>query len=135
MAGLQGVGVVVIGQPIFSAKAGFFASRFADKNLPNYKQYEDVARILSRTQRSIIVLTGDVHYGRVASCNLGPNVSIYEIISSPTALVNPAVGGKWDAPPGNFPGFRNKRRSQPADHREPGIPALEKPFSYARLFP
>jgi hypothetical protein len=105
VAGLQGVGVVVIGQPIFSTKAGFFASRFADKNLPNYKQYEDVARILSRTQRSIIVLTGDVHYGRVASCSLGPNVSIYEIISSPTALVNPAVGGKWDAPPGNFPAF------------------------------
>jgi hypothetical protein len=103
--GLQGVGVVVIGQPVFSTKAGFFASRFADKNLPNYKQYEDVARILSRTQRSIIVLTGDVHYGRVASCSLGPNVSIHEIISSPTALVNPAVGGKWDAPPGNFPAF------------------------------
>jgi hypothetical protein len=105
VSGLQGVGVVVVGQPIFSTKAGFFASRFADKNLPNYKQYEDLTRILSRTRRSIIVLTGDVHYGRIASCSLGPNVSIYEIISSPTALVNPAVGGTWHPPPGQFPAF------------------------------
>lgn len=101
--GLQGVGVLVVGQPIFAAKAGFFASRFADKHLPNYKQYEDLVRILGRTRRSILVLTGDVHYGRIASCSLGPNVAIHEIISSPSALVNPAVGGKWDAPPGNFP--------------------------------
>lgn len=102
---LRGVGVVVVGQPIFSTKAGFFASRLADKNLPNYKQYEDLARILGRTPRSIIVLTGDVHYGRVASCQLGANVFLHEIISSPTALVNPAVGGKWEAPPSNFPAF------------------------------
>ena len=103
--GLQGVGVLVVGQPIFASKAGFFASRFADKHLPNYKQYEDLARILNRTQRSIIVLTGDVHYGRISSCSLAPNVSIYEIISSPSALVNPAVGGKWDPAPDMFPDF------------------------------
>ena len=103
--GLRGLGVLVIGQPIFSTKAGFFASRFADKNLPNYKQYEDIARILSRTQKSIIVLTGDVHYGRIASCQLGANIFLYEIIASPSALVNPAVGGKWDSPPDKFPAF------------------------------
>jgi hypothetical protein len=103
--GLRGVGVLVVGQPIFASKAGFFASRFADKHLPNYKQYEDLARILSRTRRSIIVLTGDVHYGRIASCQLGANIFLHEVISSPSALVNPAVGGKWDPAPGTFPDF------------------------------
>ena len=103
--GITGVGVLVVGQPIFASKAGFFASRFADKHLPNYKQYEDLARILSRTQRSIIVLTGDVHYGRIASCQLGPNVFLHEVISSPTSLVNPLVGGKWDPAPDIFPDF------------------------------
>jgi phosphodiesterase/alkaline phosphatase D-like protein len=103
--GLSSLGVLVIGQPIFSAKAGFFSSKFGDKNLPNYKQYEALARILSKTQQSLIVLTGDVHYGRIAYCQPSPNVYLYEIISSPTALVNPAVGGKWHPPPELFPAF------------------------------
>jgi hypothetical protein len=103
--GLTGVGVLVVGQPIFAKKAGFFASRFADKHLPNYKQYEDLARILGRTQKSIIVLTGDVHYGRIANCRLGENIFLYEVISSPSSLVNPAVGGKWDPSPDMFPDF------------------------------
>ncbi len=100
---LEGVGVLVIGQPIFSKKAGFFGGRFGDWNLPNYDQYDDFVRILMKSEHSILVLTGDVHYGRIAQCQIKPGIEIYEIISSPTALVNPLVGGSWDEAPTRFP--------------------------------
>jgi len=73
--------------------------------MPDFAQYEDFARVLMKSKHSIIVLTGDVHYGRVASCQIKPGVFIYEIISSPTALVDPRVGGKWHEAPDSFPAF------------------------------
>lgn len=102
---LQGVGVLVIGQPLFSEKAGI-KGKFADRSLPDYMQYAELVQILSKTNHSILLLTGDVHYGRIARCQIKPNIYLYEIISSPTALVNPAVGGKWFAAPGVFPAFQ-----------------------------
>lgn len=99
------VGVFVIGQPIFADKAGWFSSAFLDKNLANYRQYAELAAILARAERHIVVLTGDVHYGRLARCSLSTNVSLYEIIASPAALVSPLVGGKWDPSPAYFPPF------------------------------
>lgn len=101
---LRGVGVLVIGQPLFSEKAGFWG-KFIDRNLSDYKQYEDLVRILSKTNHSILLLTGDVHYGRISSCQLKPGTYLYEIISSPTALVDKKVGGSWEPAPSVFPAF------------------------------
>lgn len=100
---LQGVGIIVVGQPIFSEKAGFFGGRFGDWNLPNYEQYKDFVRILMKSNHSILILTGDVHYGRIARCRIKPGIHLYEIISSPTSLVNQKVGGKWHEAPSMFP--------------------------------
>lgn len=101
--GLTGIGVLVIGQPVFTVKAGPVASVVADKSLPNYKQYEDLAGILSRTERSIIVLTGDVHFSRLSECRLLNGKSIYEVISSPSRLVSSLARGDWEKSPDNFP--------------------------------
>jgi hypothetical protein len=101
--GLAGIGVLVIGQPVFSVKAGPVASVIADKSLPNYKQYEDLAGILSRTRRSIIVLTGDVHFSRLSECRLLNGKSIYEVISSPSRLVSWLAKGDWEKSPDDFP--------------------------------
>lgn len=103
VSNLKDVGVLVVGQPIFSKKAGIIKGNLGDWNLPDYAQYADFARILTKTEHSILVLTGDVHFGRIASCQLKPGVTLYEIISSPTALVNPQVGGKWEQAPDKFP--------------------------------
>jgi len=103
VANLEGVGVLVVGQPLFSEKAGFFGGRFGDWNMPNYTQYKRLVQALRRSNHSILVLTGDVHYGRIARCRLKPGVDLYEIISSPTSLVNKKVGGKWSAAPDLFP--------------------------------
>jgi hypothetical protein len=102
---LKGAGVLVVGQPIFSQKAGYLKGTFGDWNLPDYAQYTDFARILNDTEHSIAVLTGDVHYGRIARCQLKPGIEIYEIISSPTSLVDARVGGKWQKAPDKFPSF------------------------------
>lgn len=102
---LKGAGVLVVGQPVFSSKSGYLQGTFGDWNLPDYAQYADFARILNGTEHSIAVLTGDVHYGRIARCQLKPGVEICEIISSPTSLVDARVGGKWHQAPDKFPSF------------------------------
>jgi hypothetical protein len=99
---LHGPGVLVVGQPIFAEHVGF-KGRFTDWNLPNYAQYPDLVRALSRSTHSIVILTGDVHFGRVATCLLPSGIELIEVISSPLSLVDKAVGGSWKKAPDFFP--------------------------------
>ncbi len=104
--GLPGPGVLVVGQPVFAAPAGGFQARFADRALSNYEQYQDLVRALFDAPHSVLVLTGDVHYGRVAGCRIWSNPAqpqIFEVIASPASLVNRAVGGRAWGPPDKFP--------------------------------
>lgn len=96
---LDGPGVLVIGQPFFdntgSAK---------DYGLPDFKkQFELLKKYLRDSQHTIVILTGDVHYGRLAVANLRPELGtkIYEVISSPMQLV-PHGGGNYQAAPQVF---------------------------------
>jgi hypothetical protein len=102
VADLDGPGVLVIGQPIFVAPAGF-KGNFTDFGLADFEQYEDFVRILMGSQHDLVVLTGDVHFGRVSGCTLPGGASLVEVIASPFALVDPRVGGRWQAPPPVFP--------------------------------
>lgn len=100
----EAVGVLVVGQPIFAKEAGWFFGSIFDKHLPDFEQYSEFIQILYATQRPLMVLTGDVHYGRLSMCWLPNGVPIYEVISSPTAVVAklPLFGG-WGKPPELFP--------------------------------
>lgn len=71
--------------------------------MANYEQYKLIARTLSAAPHSILFLTGDVHFGRIASCTLPSSAEIIEIISSPLALVDASAGGSWEEPPDFFP--------------------------------
>jgi len=107
--GLQGPGVLVVGQPIFAPHGGLLA-RFVDWNLSDFAQYNELARALIASRHSIVVLTGDVHFGRVAFCELplttgGVASRLIEVISSPMSLVDKKVGGHWSAAPDQFPAF------------------------------
>ncbi len=104
VANLKGPGVLVVGQPLFTAKKGL-TGHVTDWNLPDYDQYGDFVRRLARSTHSLVVLTGDVHYGRVASCALKSGAELIEIISSPTALVDKSVGGSWHGAPAAYPAF------------------------------
>jgi phosphodiesterase/alkaline phosphatase D-like protein len=108
VANLQGPGVLSLGQPLFATKAAGFQKitrRFSDWNLPDYDQFPELARILANSRHDLVMLTGDVHYGRVASVQLSSDRRLFEIISSPTALVDDTVGGKWHGPPERYPSF------------------------------
>jgi hypothetical protein len=100
--GLTGPGVLVLGQPVFAGPAGV-AGHIADWNLPDFAQYRELCRVLLNSRQSIVVLTGDVHYGRIASATLRSGAELVEIIASPMALVDRSAGGKWHAAPGRFP--------------------------------
>jgi hypothetical protein len=101
---LTGPGVMVIGQPLLASKAGV-KGQFFDWGLPDFQQYADLINIITRSKHTIVILTGDVHFGRVASCTLASGIQLIEVISSPLALVDDLVGHKWGEPPKFFPDF------------------------------
>ena len=102
VAALTSPGILAVGQPVFDTRSGF-TGNFADWNFPDFAQYADICRVLLSSRQPIIVLTGDVHYGRIASATLPSGAELVEIISSPLALVEPAAGGKWLPAPDRFP--------------------------------
>jgi hypothetical protein len=101
--GLQGPGVLVVGQPILQGKTSFIGGTFGDWNLPDFEQYSRLAAIVGASKHSLVVLTGDVHFGRVARSSLMSGAELIEIISSPMSLVDEAAKGKWQKAPPTFP--------------------------------
>jgi len=104
-AGLTGPGVLVLGQPFFAESGSF-----ADYGLPDFKrQYEDLKRYLRQSQHSIMILTGDVHFGRIAVTKLRPEwgTELYEVISSPMQVV-PHAEGTYKAAPHVFGEVQSK---------------------------
>src|SRR5574341_10528 len=105
--GLKGPGVLVVGQPLFHEPASQAGGRFGDRVLSNYKQqYQELVRTLFQARHSILVLTGDVHYGRVALCELMGSplpVKLIEVIASPSSLVSSITTGRPEDAPERFP--------------------------------
>jgi hypothetical protein len=102
VARLDGPGVLVCGQPIFVPTTGM-KGHLTDWGLADFGQYADIVRILLGSEHDLLLLTGDVHYGRVAGCRLPSGASLIEIIASPFALIDKRFGGTWYAPPELFP--------------------------------
>lgn len=99
-------GVLVTGQPLFQKPAGFISKNIGDRAMANYGQYKELVRSLFGLKHSVVVLTGDVHYGRISSCIISYGelpVELVEIVSSPTSLVSSLVGGKAEDAPYSFP--------------------------------
>jgi hypothetical protein len=103
MQHLAGPGVLVLGQPIFREPTGLLQGTFADWNLPDYAQYGQLARMLVQAPHSIVVLSGDVHYGRIAWCTFSSGHELIEVISSPMSLVDKLAEGSWEEAPSLFP--------------------------------
>jgi hypothetical protein len=97
------VGFLCIGQLIFEEAAGWVQSRVVDRHLPDYEQYAALVRALAASRQPLVILTGDVHYGRVARCRQFQGGELYEVISSPMSLVDRTVGGSASRPPRTYP--------------------------------
>ena len=63
--GLQGPGCLVVGQLVFSGRAGW-KGRWMDYGLADFGSYRRLVEALLSAEHSIVILTGDVHFGRVA---------------------------------------------------------------------
>ncbi len=104
VANLQGPGVLVFGQVVFAAQAGW-KGRFMDFGLVDFDQFEDLVRIIQSSTHDIVLMTGDVHFGRISGCRLPSGANLVEVIASPLALVDKKAGGTFQPPPGVFPAF------------------------------
>lgn len=97
------VGFLCIGQLLFEKRAGWVHSQVVDRRLADYEQFPELVKALAGSRQPLVILTGDVHYGRVARCRQAHGPELYEIISSPMSLVDPWVGGSAKPPPSTHP--------------------------------
>lgn len=88
----RGLGVLVIGQPVFHARTRGRGAN-ADYHLADFTaDYAELMALLGRASRSTVVLSGDVHFSRVASASFPGGSScaekrVTELISSPLSMV------------------------------------------------
>jgi hypothetical protein len=102
IGGLSGPGILVLGQPVLTTPSGW-KGHVTDWDLPDYEQYAPLVRAIQQSAHDIVVLTGDVHFGRIAGTTSPTGVNLYEVIASPLALVDSRLGRDWGPPPGRFP--------------------------------
>jgi hypothetical protein len=101
LGSLSGPGILVLGQPLIAEATPW--SRSVDHVLPDYRQYGRLIRALFDAQHDVVLLTGDVHFSRIASCRLHAEARLIEVISSPLALVDPGAGSLPVTSPSEFP--------------------------------
>ncbi len=95
-------GVLAIPQPLIAE----YGDKH-DKNLPDWDQYNDLLRAIENGRHDIVVLTGDVHYGRVSQVLVGNSQNkLTEIITSPMSNLSEINGFAATGPdlsPKEFP--------------------------------
>jgi hypothetical protein len=103
LTGLKSPGVLVLGQPLFtppvSRWSGLFGTdeEISDRNLPGFAQFAKLAKALQHAPHDVCVLSGDVHYGRVAQVQPArldgaEPTTLFEVIASPMAQLPGANG-------------------------------------------
>jgi hypothetical protein len=104
VAGSQAIPVLITGPSIFQDKRSDFAGDALDNNLANYDDFIEIMsrlQLMARSGNPVLLLTGDVHYARILQADLKltqltrPGGSMYEVISSPTSLVNMPFRDQW----------------------------------------
>jgi hypothetical protein len=139
LAGLRCPGVLVLGQPLHAIPVSRWKGLFetidiiTDINLPAFTQFARLAQALQRAPHDVCVLSGDVHFGRVASVELFREgdiepMRLFEVIASPMAQLDGAYAvfdpDKWEGP-----------RTFPAkpEHGVPGV--TPGPISWLNVVP
>ena len=118
---LKGPGVLVVGQLVLARKTGRLSF---DRGLPDYeRQNKKLIEYIRSSPHSIVVLTGDVHFGRVAHGELRPGSEnkFVEVISSPMQAVLDGKGrslfGTYkEAPTEHFSKLESRRVADGQNH-------------------
>ncbi|MBV1878386.1 MAG: hypothetical protein KUG79_12140 [Pseudomonadales bacterium] len=119
--GLVCTGVLVIPQPLIVDE------NKDEKNLRSYpEQYSELLAAMSSSGHDIVVLSGDVHFGRICSVSLGPaGGKLVEIVSSPMSNLTYLNGIATATPkltPKTFP---------PTNIQIPGLPSTKVTYDKA----
>ena len=121
--GLTGPGVLVVPQPLIVEKNNL------ERNLLSWpKQYSELLQALASSGHDILLLSGDVHFGRVATVEIGDQGGrLIEVIASPLSNLtgfNGLATAVWKNTPRRFP--------DPEVIQVPGVPARK--VEYDRAF-
>ncbi|MEZ4381512.1 MAG: hypothetical protein R3A79_09190, partial [Nannocystaceae bacterium] len=95
--------VVVLSQPLFEVAQSGVRRRWVDAGIPDFRDYEPLVHALDDAPHDVLVLSGDIHCGRIAVCPASRGRSkIVEVVASPLSLI---AGTKYyDTPAhGAFP--------------------------------
>ncbi|WP_428036636.1 hypothetical protein [Amphritea sp.] len=116
-------GVLVIPQPLIVEE------NKTERNLLSFKtQYQQLIAALGESGHDIVLLSGDVHFGRIATVSLGPKGGrLVEIIASPLSNLT-GLNGIATA----TPSFKPKKFPDPNLFSIPGWQA--KPVQYDKSF-
>lgn len=116
-------GVLAIPQPLL------VKTNKTERNLLSFKaQYRALLEALGASGHDIVLLSGDVHFGRIASAPLGPNGGrLVEVIASPLSNLTGLNGVATSVPelknPGLFP--------DPAQFQIPGWPPAKVHYDHS----
>ncbi len=89
VSNLSKPGVLVLSQPMIEKRGSS-----SDRNFVSYEQdYAKVVKAIKNANHDVLVLSGDVHYGRVSSVEFeGRQNKLYEVVSSPLSNLS-GLGG------------------------------------------
>jgi len=89
------VGLISSGQALLVEEPGRWARKFADMEMPNYKDFPVLTGALAALfdhEIPVIYITGDVHWGRIVEgANYNGKKLFYEVIASPSRLIDTAI--------------------------------------------
>jgi len=129
----QKFGVFLSGQSLFRGRAHRILGvqsdfTVGDYELPDYGDFPEIVQALKRLEdagRPVLLLTGDVHWGRVANArdNRTGRIGFWEVISSPASLVSTVGADQAKAVVNVIGGLFGKRQDWPR-HSNPEPPPV-----------
>lgn len=113
---LKGPGVLVLGETFFGEErsVGVSLTRLVGDiisqptitgTLVEYEQYKELASMLARSKKTVVLISGDVHWGRISECTMPNGTRLIEVVSSPFTLVDSGLsrlGRPWTKAPTPF---------------------------------
>ena len=92
-----------------------------DLGLPDFRQYTELLDALRQAPHAVVILTGDVHFGRVAVCQFLNGQEIVEVIASPLAARGIVPEQRVEGGAGAVPGRCRTGVNPAADHHREGL--------------
>ncbi len=85
--GLRSPAIVVLSQPLFEPSQSRFRRRWVDSGITDFKDYDRLVAAIAAAPHDVLILSGDIHNGRISECRLSHARRIFEVIASPISLI------------------------------------------------